>query len=227
MMPPVQYQHVINTKDRIVTEGTIYHDHSLKGYSKSGKRIFKDCWRAEIMIDGERYRHRSSERCDCEEWLKAVRSNRIRPTDNKADWWRMEQNKDREVKVDEMIVCQAEEAILLYEYHQTGDISKINEYIVKRLLPHMTYYCFHTLQFGKSTTLVAAKQAIALLLTQIVSNKPVMSFTASCKRMLRIYKERGDFFFYDTAPEDVKLMVNGINLEDLARIWKVTKDKRL
>ena len=179
------------------------------------------------MIDGERYRHRSSERCDCEEWLKAVRSNRIRPTDNKADWWRMEQNKDREVKVDEMIVCQAEEAILLYEYHQTGDISKINEYIVKRLLPHMTYYCFHTLQFGKSTTLVAAKQAIALLLTQIVSNKPVMSFTASCKRMLRIYKERGDFFFYDTAPEEVKLMVNGLNLDELAKVWKITKDRRL
>lgn len=227
IVPPVQHQHVINTKDRIVTEGTIYHDHSLKGYTKSGKRIFKDCWRAEIMIDGERYRHRSSERYDCEEWLKAVRSNRIRPTDNKADWWRMEQKKDDSVRIDEIIVSQAEESVLLYEYHQSGDLTKISEYLVKRLLPHMAYYCAHTLHFGRDTTLVASKQAVALLLTRIVNGKPILSFTASCKKMLRVYKQQGDFFYYDTAPEKVKFLVNGLNLDQLAEVWKITKDRRL
>lgn len=227
MMPPVYKEHTINTLDCIVTEGTIYHDQSLKGYTKSGKRIFKNCWRAEIMIDGERYRHRSSQRGDCEEWLKAVRSNRIKPTDNKADWYRMEQRKDESVRIDEIIVSQAEESVMLYEYHQTGDLTKINEYVIKRLLPHMAYYCAHTLHFGKDTMLIASKQAIALLLTRIINGKPVYSFTGACKKMLRVYKQQGDFFYYDKAPEQVKLMVNGLNLDELAQVWKITKDRRL
>ena len=216
-----------NTEKLILTEGTLYHDHSLKGYTKSGKRIFKDCWRAEIMINGERYRHRSKDRADCEEWLKAVRANKIRPTDNKADWWRMEQKKDETVRIDEIIVSQAEESVMLYDYHQTGDISTINDYIVKRLLPHMAYYCAHTLQFGKDTTVTASRQAVALLLTRIVNGKPILSMTASCKKMLRVYKKQGNFFYYENAPEQVKLMVNGMNLDELAKVWKITKDRRL
>lgn len=216
-----------NTEKLILTEGTLYHDHSLKGYTKSGKRIFKDCWRAEVMINGERYRHRSKDRADCEEWLKAVRANKIRPTDNKADWWRMEQKKDETVRIDEIIVSQAEESVMLYDYHQTGDISTINDYIVKRLLPHMAYYCAHTLQFGKDTTVTASRQAVALLLTRIVNGKPILSMTASCKKMLRVYKKQGNFFYYENAPEQVKLMVNGMNLDELAKVWKITKDRRL
>lgn len=216
-----------NSEKCILTEGTIYHDQSLKGYTKSGKRIFKDCWRAEVMINGERYRHRSKDRADCEEWLKAVRANKIRPTDNKADWWRMEQKKDETVRIDEIIVSQAEESIMLYDYHQTGDISTINDYIVKRLLPHMAYYCAHTLQFGRDTTVTASRQAVALLLTRIVNGKPILSMTASCKKMLRVYKKQGNFFYYENAPEQVKLMVNGMNLDELAKVWKITKDRRL
>ena len=216
-----------NTEKLILTEGTLYHDHSLKGYTKSGKRIFKDCWRAEVTINGERYRHRSKDRADCEEWLKAVRANKIRPTDNKADWWRMEQKKDETVRIDEIIVSQAEESVMLYDYHQTGDISTINDYIVKRLLPHMAYYCAHTLQFGKDTTITASRQAVALLLTRIVNGKPILSMTASCKKMLRVYKKQGNFFYYENAPEQVKLMVNGMNLDELAKVWKITKDRRL
>ena len=110
--------------------------------------MFKDCYRAEITISGQRYRHRSKDREDCERWLKAVRTGKIKPTDNKADWWRMEQRKDDNVRIDEIIVSAAEEAVLLYDYHQTGDITAINDYLVKRLLPHMVYYCAHTLHFG-------------------------------------------------------------------------------
>ena len=210
----------------ISTTGTIYYDNGSKGW-QNGKRIFKDCWRAEITIDGQRYRHRSKERMDCEDWLLAVRCKRIRPTDNKADWYRSEQHKDEAVRIDEIIVSQAEESVMIYDYHQTGDLSRIYEYITKRLVPHMAYYCAHTLQFGKDTTITASRQAIALLLTRIVAGKPILSMTASCKKMLRVYKERGDFFYYENAPDQVKLIVNGINLDDLAMVWKVTKDKRL
>ena len=49
-----------------------------------------------------------------------MRTGKIKPTDNKADWWRMEQRKDDNVRIDEIIVSAAEEAVLLYDYHQTG-----------------------------------------------------------------------------------------------------------
>ena len=221
-----QNPHAINTIGHIVTKGSIYHDHYSKGW-KNGRRVFNNRWWAEITIEGQKYKHRSVERMDCEDWLKAVRKGKIKPTDNKADWYRIEQKKDEAVIIDEIIVSQAEESVMLYEYHQSGDLTKIYEYVVKRLVPHMAYYCAHTLHFGKNTTITASRQAIALLLTRIVNGKPIYSFTGACKRMLRVYKERGNFFYYENAPEQVKLMVNGINLEDLARIWKVTKDKRL
>jgi hypothetical protein len=206
--------------------GTIYHDCASKGW-KNGKRIFKDCWRAEITIAGTRYRHRAKEREDCEAWLKAVKQGKIKPTDNKADWWRMEQKKDESVRIDEIIVSQAEESVMLYDYHQTGDISTICEYLTKRLLPHMMYYAAHTLHLGKDSTIVASRQAAGLLLTRITANRPVMNFTATCKRMLRVYKQRGDFFYYEKAPQEVKLMVNKINFDGLAEVWKVTKDRRI
>ena len=206
--------------------GTIYHDCASKGW-KNGKRIFKDCWRAEITIAGTRYRHRAKEREDCEAWLKAVKQGKIKPTDNKADWWRMEQKKDESVRIDEIIVSQAEESVMLYDYHQTGDISTICEYLTKRLLPHMMYYAAHTLHLGKDSTIVASRQAAGLLLTRIIANRPVMNFTATCKRMLRVYKQRGDFFYYEKAPQEVKLMVNKINFDGLAEVWKVTKDRRI
>ena len=74
------------SQDRIVTGGTVYHDTGSKGYSKSGKRVFKDCYRAEIMIGRQRYRYRSKERQNCVDWLNAVRQGLIKPSDNKADW---------------------------------------------------------------------------------------------------------------------------------------------
>ena len=215
-----------NDEQNIVTDGTIYHDTSSKGW-KNGKRYFKNCYRAEITIAGERFRHRSTDRKDCEDWLKAVKQGKIKPTDNKADWWRMEQRKDDNIRIDEIIVSAAEESVLLYEYHQTQNIDPINEYITKRLLPHMAWYCAHTLQFGKDRTITASRQAIALLLTRITAGKPVLNFTATCKRMLRVNKQRGDFFYYENAPEPVKILVNGMNLDGLAEVWKVTKDRRI
>jgi hypothetical protein len=215
-----------NTVGSILTDGTVEHDTSSKGW-KNGKRVFNDCWRAVVMVSGQRYRHRSKDRLDCEQWLEAVKNGRIRPTDNKADWWRMEQRKDDKIRIDEIIVSAAEESVLLYDYHQTGDITAINKYIVQRLLPHMGWYCSRILQFGHDRTITASRQAIALLLTSITAGKPVLNFTATCKRMLRIYKERGDFFYYEHAPEPVKILVNGMNFDDLSKVWRVTRDRRL
>lgn len=212
--------------DSRIRTGTIEHERSSKGW-KNGKRVFKDNWRAVIMVNGQRYRHRGGSREECSEWLRAVLQKKILPTDNKADWWRMEQRRDEKARIDEIIVSQAEESVMLYDYHQTGDITKINDYLIKCLLPHMMYYAAHTLHLGRTSTITASKQAAGLLLTRITANRPVLNFTSTCKRMLRVYKQRGDFFYYEKAPEEVKLMVNKINFDGLAEVWKVTRDKRI
>ena len=206
--------------------GTIYHDKSSKGW-KNGKRVFRDSWRADIMVNGQRYRHRGNSREECAEWLKAVISKKIMPTDNKADWWRMEQRKDEEARIDELIVSAAEEANIVYEYHQTGDTQILYDYCTKALLPHMVYYCAHTLQLSRDRTLTASRQAVGLILTKIVGGRPVTNITFTCKRMLRTYKDRGDFWYYDEAPEVVKLMVNRIDMSALEELYKVTKDRRI
>ena len=206
--------------------GSIEHERSSKGW-QNGKRVFKDNWRAVIMVNGQRYRHRGGSREECSEWLRAVLQKKILPTDNKADWWRMEQRRDEKARIDEIIVSQAEESVMLYDYHHTGDITKINDYLIKCLLPHMMYYAAHTLHLGRTSTITASKQAAGLLLTRITANRPVLNFTSTCKRMLRVYKQRGDFFYYEKAPEEVKLMVNKINFDGLAEVWKVTRDKRI
>ena len=206
--------------------GTIYHDHSSGGW-QNGKRVFKDCWRAEIVIAGDRFRHRSKDRDDCVAWLKAVKQGKIKPTDNKADWWRMEQRKDEEARIDELIVSAAEEANIVYEYRQTGDAEILYNYCIKALLPHMVYYCAHSLHMGRDRSLTCSRQAVGLILTKIVGGRPVTNITFTCKRMLRTYKNRGDFWYYDKAPEVVKLMINRIDMSALAELYKVTKDRRI
>jgi len=206
--------------------GTIEHDTSSKGW-KNGKRVFKDCWRAVITVNGQRYRHRGKTREECREWLKAVCAKKILPTDNKADWWRMEQRKDEEARIDELIVSAAEEANIVYEYRQTGDTEILYNYCIKALLPHMVYYCAHSLHLGRDRSLTCSRQAVGLILTKIVGGRPVTNITFTCKRMLRTYKNRGDFWYYDKAPEAVKLMVNRIDMSALADLYKVTKDRRI
>ena len=206
--------------------GTVYHDTASKGWI-NGKRVFKDCWRAEITIAGQRYRHRSKEREDCEAWLAAVKQGKIKPTDNKADWWRMEQRKDEEARIDELIVSAAEEANIVYEYRQTGDTEILYDYCIKALLPHMVYYCAHTLRLGRDRSLTCSRQAVGLILTKIVGGRPVTNITFTCKRMLRTYKDRGDFWHYEKCPEVVKMMVNRIDMSALEELYKVTKDRRI
>lgn len=215
-----------NTLDDIRTDGTIYFDDGLKEI-KNGKRYFKNCWRAEITIAGQRYRHRGKDRLDCESWLKLVKQGKIKPTDNKADWWRMEQHKDEAARYDEMIVTAAEESNLLYDYHHTNNLEPIFKYVTERLLPHCIYYCCHSLKMGRATSLDAAVTATSIFLTRIAAGKPITNFTLSVKKMLRVRKETGSFSYYDKPPKEVKMMVNKINFSELAEVWKVTKDRRL
>lgn len=206
--------------------GSIVQETVSKGW-KGNRRAFRDRWRATIQVNYIQYHYRAKTRTECKAWLDAVLSKKILPTDTKSDWWRMEQHKDEEARIDELIVSAAEEANLVYEYRQTGDTKILYDYCIKALLPHMVWYCCHSLKMPKDRTLTSARQAVGLILTKIVGGRPVTNITFTCKRMLRIYKNRGDFWYYDKAPEQVKLMVNRIDMSALADLYKVTKDRRL
>lgn len=193
---------------------------------RHGHRRDENRHEATIMVHGNIYRHRSPRREDCSDWLRAVLDKRILPTDNKADWLRAEQRKDMMARYQEMTAINCEEGLLVYNYYATDDISQLSEYIEKCLLPHLTYYCCHTLGLGQRNSILYSREAVALLLTKISCNRPVMNMTALCKRIIRT-KRNGNTFYYDHMPKDMRVVVDGVDYAPLEQLWKVTKDKRI
>lgn len=205
--------------------GHIEKDHYSKGACRFRQQR-KNRWEVRIQIHGTKYRYRAKTRTGCEEWLQAVLDKRILPTCSEAEWLRAEQRKDMMARYQEMTASNAEECLLVYEYYNSGDIGPVSEYIVKRLLPHMVYYCCHTLHLGQSHSITYSKEAIALLLTKLSARRPVASMTALCKRIARM-KRNGSTYYMDHLPKDMEHVVNGIDYAPLKEVWKVTKDRRL
>lgn len=208
------------------TDGCVYKDEASAG-QKNGKRVYKDRWIGEFYCGGVHFRHRSKYKTECEEWRRAVRMGRIKPWDNGPDWRKIEQKKYLDVRYGEQIVSAAEEACLLLNYHESGNLDAINDYIEGRLLPHMMYYAAHTLQMCKKKAIDAVVQCAGIILTDIVMGKPVTNFTRQAKRMLRIRKANRDFWYYENAPKDVMNFVNNIDLSGLEDVYKIIKNKKV
>lgn len=210
------------------TAGCIYEEYYNKGRNSCGN-VRKERYRryvAEVTIAGERFRHRSMDRAKVEEWLKAVRSGQIRPNQKGAEWMNMEQRKDKQLKNYETIVSAAEEAVLVMNFMDNRDLEPINRYMYDRLLPHMVYYCCHTLKLGRDVSLSYTKQAAALIYTMLYDGKPVVNMTKTAKRMLRLRRDHRDFF-YEKTPYQAKIAITNIDLDRLGEVWKLTKDNRI
>ena len=208
------------------TNGSIYEDYSSNG-KQSGKQRKRMRWVAEFYVGSVHFRHRSQNRIECEEWAKAVRMGRIKPWENGPDWRKLEQKKNLEMRYGEKIISAAEEACLLLKYHETKDLTDICDYMQRRMLPHMIYYSARSLGLGRKTAIDAAVQCVGILLTDITAGKPVTDFTRQAKRMMRIYKAHRSFWYYDKAPQDIKNIIDGLDLSGLDDIFKLTKDKRI
>lgn len=206
--------------------GCVYQDTYSKGI-KNNHRTYHNRWVAEIQIGGVHFRHRSADKADCEEWLKAVRNGRITPRDCGADWYMAEQKRDLEKKFEEMILSAAEEAMLAAQYTANKDLKPISDYMTQRLLPHMIYYCAHVLNMGRKTALDASTQCIAIMLENIAAGKPITNFTRYGKRMLRVRKAHRDFWYYEKVPQDIRLIIDGIDYKPLEEIYKLTKLKKI
>lgn len=209
-------------------KGCIYEEYHNKGCVRGRKRGTGYIrYVAEIVVAGKRFRHRSMDREKVEDWLNAVRSGRIKPTQKGADWMMMEQRKDMELRAYETIVSAAEEAVLVMNFFDNKDIEPISKYMQDRLLPHMVYYCCHTLALSEEKSLNYTKQAAALLFTMLYDGKPITNMTKTAKRMLRVRKEHSDFFFYERTPRQAKIAFTKMDIEKLSEVYKVIKDKRL
>lgn len=206
--------------------GCVYQDTYSKGI-KNNHRTYHNRWVAEIQIGGVHFRHRSADKTDCEEWLKAVRMGRISPRDCGADWYLVEQRRDMEKRFEEMILSAAEEAMLAAQYTVNKDLTPISDYMTQRLLPHMIYYCAHVLNMGRKTSLDASTQCIAIMLENIAAGKPITNFTRYGKRMLRVRKAHRDFWYYEKVPQDIRLIIDGIDYKPLEEIYKLTKLKKI
>ena len=104
---------------------------------------------------------------------------------------------------------------------------KNTPYAAQMAAQDLVWYCAHTLHLGRDRSLTCSRQAVGLILTKIVGGRPVTNITFTCKRMLRTYKDRGDFWHYEKCPEVVKMMVNRIDMSALEELYKVTKDRRI
>jgi hypothetical protein len=206
--------------------GCVYQDTYSKGI-KNNHRTYHNRWVAEIQIGGVHFRHRSADKTDCEEWLKAVRNGRISPRDYGADWYLVEQRRDMEKRFEEMILSAAEEAMLAAQYTADKDLKPISDYMTQRLLPHMIYYCAHVLNMGRKTALDASTQCIAIMLENIAAGKPITNFTRYGKRMLRVRKAHRDFWYYEKVPQNIRLIIDGIDYKPLEEIYKLTKLKKI
>ena len=206
--------------------GCVYQDTYSKGI-KNNHRTYHNRWVAEIQIGGVHFRHRSADKNDCEEWLKAVRMGRISPRDCGADWYLVEQRRDMEKRFEEMILSAAEEAMLAAQYTANKDLTPISDYMTQRLLPHMIYYCAHVLNMGRKTALDSSTQCIAIMLENIAAGKPITNFTRYGKRMLRVRKAHRDFWYYEKVPQDIRLIIDGIDYKPLEEIYKLTKLKKI
>ena len=206
--------------------GCVYHDTYSKGI-KNNHRTYHNRWVAEIQIGGVHFRHRSADKADCEAWLKAVRNGRISPRDYGADWYLVEQRRDMEKRFEEMILSAAEEAMLAAQYTADKNLKPISDYMTQRLLPHMIYYCAHVLNMGRKTALDASTQCIAIMLENIAAGKPITNFTRYGKRMLRVRKAHRDFWYYEKVPQNIRLIIDGIDYKPLEEIYKLTKLKKI
>ena len=206
--------------------GCVYQDTYSKGI-KNNHRTYHNRWVAEIQIGGVHFRHRSADKADCEAWLKAVRNGRITPRDCGADWYLVEQRRDMEKRFEEMILSAAEEAMLAAQYTADKNLKPISDYMTQRLLPHMIYYCAHVLNMGRKTALDASTQCIAIMLENIAAGKPITNFTRYGKRMLRVRKAHRDFWYYEKVPQNIRLIIDGIDYKPLEEIYKLTKLKKI
>lgn len=125
-------------------------------------------------------------------------------------------------QIDEDLERHILEAQMIQRYRQSHDFTEINQYIEKKALPYINYYCtmYHMRQYINDIV----PSAVAVLYMRLSGGKAVYTITKQICSILKVYKNLNRFDHYDRIPENVFVAVEQINFEDLSNKYIVKRN---
>lgn len=128
-----------------------------------------------------------------------------------------------QTQIDEDLERHILEAQMIQRYRQSHDFTEINQYIEKKALPYINFYCtmYHMRQYIRDIV----PSAVAVLYMRLSGGKAVYTITKQICSILKVYKKLNRFDHYDRIPENVFVAVEQINFEDLNNKYIVKRNR--
>lgn len=128
-----------------------------------------------------------------------------------------------QTQIDEDLERHIQEAQMIQRYRQSHDFTEINQYIEKKALPYINFYCtmYHMRQYIHDIV----PSAVAVLYMRLSGGKAVYTITKQICSILKVYKKLNRFDHYDRIPENVFVAVEQINFEDLNNKYIVKRNR--
>lgn len=125
-------------------------------------------------------------------------------------------------QIDEDLERNILEAQMIQRYRQSHDFTEINQYIEKKALPYINFYCsmYHMREYIHDVV----PSAVAVLYMRLSGGKAVYTITKQITSILKVYKKLNRFDHYDRIPENVFVAVEQINFEDLSNKYIVKRN---
>lgn len=126
-------------------------------------------------------------------------------------------------QIDEDLERHILEAQMIQRYRKSHDFTEINQYIEKKALPYINFYCtmYHMRQYIHDIV----PSAVAVLYMRLSGGKAVYTITKQICSILKVYKKLNRFDHYDRIPENVFVAVEQINFEDLNNKYIVRRNR--
>lgn len=128
-----------------------------------------------------------------------------------------------QTQIDEDLERHILEAQMIQRYRQSHDFTEINQYIEKKALPYINFYCtmYHMRQYIHDIV----PSAVAVLYMRLSGGKAVYTITKQICSILKVYKKLNIFDHYDRIPENVFVAVEQINFEDLNNKYIIKRNR--
>lgn len=126
-------------------------------------------------------------------------------------------------QIDEDLERHILEAQMIQRYRQSHDFTEINQYIEKKALPYINFYC--TMYHMRQYIYDIVPSAVAVLYMRLSGGKAVYTITKQICSILKVYKKLNRFDHYDRIPESVFVAVEQINFEDLSNKYIVKRNR--
>ena len=118
------------------------------------------------------------------------------------------------------------EARLTAEYFESRDFTPISRHVCRVVIPQLNAYARNTIKLCSGVIEPAVYGAVAIFYTYLYADHVITNYVRYMAKMLRVYKERGDFGYYDRVPEPVHREVENLDFSNLKTIYKVSNLKK-